>query len=98
LACSALALAPAARGSARLPKDRGVPLDLVAKPVLGKLERLQKLMEEDLTRVHRGQTLTSHRSYSVIVHDLDRVRLGAAPLEAYTVWLLESRSQLGAAC
>src|SRR5689334_13743179 len=58
--------------------------DFFRQPVLRDAQRLEELLQEDFAGVNRGQELFAHgQSPSMIVYDLNVLRVCACPTEAH---------------
>jgi hypothetical protein len=67
--------------------------DIVRKPVLRQLERLQEVQEQYLTRVNRPQLATGH-GISVVVDEFHVMRITLAPAETDSPSVIDANAVL----
>ncbi len=71
--------------------------DIVRQTILRNLERLQKILEQHFAGMNRQQFAACYRVTSVIVDDLDRMRVSIDPSKANTPLIIHANTVLAAA-
>ena len=67
--------------------------DVLGQAILGQTERFQEILQEDFTRVDRVQLARCHEA-SVIINDLDFVRVTVGPPEADAPLVVDANAVL----
>jgi hypothetical protein len=66
----------------------------LGEPILRQTQRIEKLLQEDLTGVNRGQFLLGHERLLMIVHNLNVQSIPLVPPKAHTPLIVDSNAVL----